>query len=65
MINVKEIIKDYLRKNGYDGLCDGDECGCWLDDFWPCEGCNDPARCRPAYRHKDGFMYLVKEENKE
>jgi len=61
-MTVKEIVKDYLEKNGYDGLCDDIECGCSLDDFWPCEGCNDPAQCRPAYRHKDGLMYPVKED---
>ena len=44
---VKEIVADYLKKNGYDGLC-RDGCGCGLDCFMPC---SDEIRhnCRPAY----------------
>jgi hypothetical protein len=44
---VKEIVADYLKKNGYDGLC-RDWCGCGLDDIMPC---SDEIRhnCRPAY----------------
>ena len=48
-MTVKEIVKDYLEKNGYDGLC-CEGCGCGLDDFMPCEGC-DIKNCKPAYRH--------------
>jgi hypothetical protein len=52
-MTVKEIVKEYLEKNGYDGLCGGD-CGCGLDDFMPCaqfalEGV--PTCCTPAYKH--------------
>lgn len=44
---VKEIVADYLKKNGYDGLC-RDGCGCGLDCFMPC---SDEIRhnCKPAY----------------
>jgi len=35
--NVKNIIKEYLIKNNYDGLCFSGECGCRLDDLMPCE----------------------------
>ena len=33
---VREIVREYLVANGYDGLCN-DECGCDLDDFMPCD----------------------------
>ena len=50
-MTVEEIVKDYLGKNGYDGLC-REGCGCRLDDFMPCsylEGV--PTCCTPAYKH--------------
>jgi len=33
---VRDIIREYLVANGYDGLC-SEECGCGLDDLMPCE----------------------------
>jgi hypothetical protein len=30
-MTVKEIVTNYLTKNGYDGLCN-EECGCFLKD---------------------------------
>ena len=47
-MTVKEIIINYLKKNGYDGLC-GDSCGCGLNDFQPCD--EDFGNCEPAYYH--------------
>jgi hypothetical protein len=34
-MNVEKIVKDYLKKNGFDGLCTED-CGCRNDDLMPC-----------------------------
>jgi len=32
-----EIVKAWLKDNGYDGLCHPDsECGCHIDDLMPC-----------------------------
>ncbi len=37
-MNIREIVREYLKANGYDGLCDvGAECGCRLGDFMPCD----------------------------
>ena len=48
-MTVEEIVKQYLKANNYDGLC-GEECGCSLDDFMPCEdSCNE---CEPAHKAK-------------
>ena len=52
-MTVKELVKEHLEKNGYDGLC-CECCGCGLNDFMTCasfafEGV--PACCTPAYKH--------------
>jgi len=50
--NVKDIIREYLVANGYDGLFNFDgECACLLDDLMPCEQCCD--ECIPGYRADD------------
>jgi len=49
IITVKEIVKEYLEKNNYDGLTNTDiYCGCGLDDFMPCSNENI-CKCKPAY----------------
>lgn len=48
MITIKDIVTDYLKTNGYDGLYNEDECGCLLDDLAPCWDCT--FDCRPGYK---------------
>jgi len=49
MPNVKEIVTDYLKANGYDGLYNADvECGCDLNDLMPCGGYT--GCCKPGYK---------------
>lgn len=51
-MNGIEIIADYLKKNGFDGLwCPDIPCGCGLDDLAPCrgDGCSIHD-CEPAYK---------------
>jgi len=51
-IPVKEIVRQYIIKHGYDGLySDLLECGCSLDDLMPCD-CN-PYECCPGYKVRD------------
>ena len=46
MPTVREIVTEYLKANGYDGLY-GFECGCAIDDLFPCgEPC---LSCSPGY----------------
>jgi hypothetical protein len=46
-ITAREIIAEYLKAHGYDGLCTHD-CGCGLDDFICCS--DDFSDCVPAYK---------------
>jgi hypothetical protein len=47
MPTIEEMVKEYLEKNGYNGLvnprCD---CGCHLRDLFPC---GQPGNCEAAY----------------
>jgi hypothetical protein len=46
-MTLKEIVEQYLRQNGFDGLYT-DECGCLLDDLFPCSA---PAvDCQAGYK---------------
>ena len=47
---VKGILAEYLKTNGFDGLC-GDSCGCSLDNFMPCTNWDGNGHnCNPAYK---------------
>ena len=35
-MNIREIVAEWLKANGYDGLAGGNDCGCDLDDLMPC-----------------------------
>lgn len=51
-ITVKDILIQWLKANGYDGLVDQDcECGCRGDDLMLCAGPCDT--CRPGYQGPD------------
>ena len=65
-MTCKDIIVQYLKDNGYDGLA-GDGCGCALKDLGPCE-CYI-SDCMPAWWHEsadcgcpehEGAHYCVK-----
>ena len=48
-INVGEIVMEYLRANGYDGLVDeSSDCACELDDSEPC--CYMTSACQPGHK---------------
>lgn len=54
-MTVREIIADWLKSHGYDGLywdSDSDEgCGCAIDDLAPCDNIN-LERCHAGYKCK-------------
>lgn len=50
-MTVKEIMREWLKSHGYDGLCNPGYCGCDLDDLMAC--CNDSVTmCEPAYKRR-------------
>jgi hypothetical protein len=49
-MNVREIVKQWLKDNGYDGLW-SDDCGCQIDDLMPC--CDYCTNCKPGYKHEE------------
>ena len=59
-MNGKEIIQDWLKEHGYDGLClPDDDCGCVIDDLVPCD--SDPCLCRAGKKRmkEDGDWEIV------
>ena len=50
-IPLKQIVTNYLRMHGFDGLTDGGDCGCFLCGLMPCE-CPDNT-CVPGYAAKN------------
>lgn len=49
---IKEIVVEYLKKNGYDGLYNEDiECGCGIEDIPLCDETNI-NECKAGYKCK-------------
>lgn len=48
MKTVGEILREYLKANGYEGLA-GEECSCEIDNLCPYE-CADVLGCVPGHK---------------
>lgn len=46
-MKFKDIIRDWLKENGYTGLFYPGECACSIDDLMPCE--NPCPDCEAGY----------------
>lgn len=46
---VREIVTETLTADGFDGLWDGDECGCFIHDLFPCDLCKAAGDCIPGH----------------
>ena len=47
-MNVVEIVEDYLKKNGFDGLYNDGNCACEIGELAPCD--NMDSNCEPGYK---------------
>lgn len=48
-MTTRDIIEQYLKKNGYDGLIETrSQCGCSLGGIFPCGHIQE--YCEPAYK---------------
>jgi hypothetical protein len=50
-VTVNEIIMQYLKSNGYDGLFSEDNCACSLEDLIPCCNSDWVLSCQAGYKH--------------
>jgi hypothetical protein len=55
--SVLEMVKNYLKEHGYDGLCN-DDCGCDVNDLAPCDDIGD---CKAARKDSNGNFYEVEQ----
>ena len=61
-VMVVNEVRGWLEDEGYDGLC-GPDCGCPLDDLFPCGRVN--ITCRAGYKHSDGSIWSTPESKDE
>ena len=69
-MNAEKMIKDYLVKNGFDGLYDDEPnsgCCCELNNLIPCyDSVAYPLDCKPGYKVEDNqgsiSDYLIVED---
>jgi hypothetical protein len=60
MKNLKEIVKEWLVENGYDGLClPEQECGCPLRALMPCSEPSDQCQAGHKVMRDDGDWIIV------
>ena len=50
-MNARQIVRIYLKTNGFDGLC-MEDCGCGVGDLMPCGEFG--RECIPAYVRMGG-----------
>ena len=47
-VTVEEIVAEYLKANGYDGLYEDGECSCQIGDIAPCD--ESFGDCKAGYK---------------
>lgn len=48
--DVGYMIQQFLRENGYDGLCNEEGCGCLINDLAPCGHLNQS--CQAGFKRE-------------
>lgn len=66
---VFEMIKEYLKANGFGGLYgkedEEDGCGCELDELFVCDGEDGCFDCKAGYKIPDGDFWIIVPEKPE
>ncbi len=65
---VYEIVKDYLNKNGYAGLCDKTDCKCSINELMSCAGADEYIPNCQAVKASQNIHWFEKpilEENRQ
>lgn len=61
--NLKQVVTEAIERAGADGLVNVDwECGCGVDDLWPCGHPNEEcelARNRRRYEYGHAYDWFV------
>lgn len=62
-MNVEQMVEQYLRDNGFDGLApgNGEPCGCRIGDLAPCGIVSNLLHCVSA-NVRDEMCYLDEEK---
>jgi len=47
-MEILEIVREYLKENGYDGLYQPGECACLIEDLMPCG--QPTSDCEAGYK---------------
>jgi len=50
-MDVRDIVRDWLQANGYDGLYEPGECACETDDLFPCGMPEIQVHCQPGVKY--------------
>lgn len=51
-MTVRQILEEWLKAHGYDGLCTTG-CGCRIGDLMACDEC--PDNCEPGYKAERAY----------
>lgn len=50
-MDCREILENFLKKNGFDGLANEEGCCCLIGDLMPCE--QNIGDCMPGCKEED------------
>jgi len=49
-MNIRDILRQWLQSNGYEGLYEPGECCCEINDLCPCSAPDIPIGCQPGVK---------------
>ena len=58
-MNSREIVTEYLVKNGHDGLYVPGDCGCRVDNLMPCDNIGNECEAGYLMPGNEEFDWLI------